>query len=141
MASDTITLLASFPADFFINWKDDVVSVRNLYRERKYRRCAVLCSEFLKEAVSQSMSTIPPQHSKSIRYTQSTEPSYTSTKPSVTKVLVTSPITIRATRFFFSNRHETHSCWPVKACSCYVCPQIMADLERLILHQYVQQWI
>lgn len=38
-------------SDLFETWKDDVVNVRNLYRDKKYRRCAVLCSEFLADAV------------------------------------------------------------------------------------------
>ncbi|KAK5941314.1 hypothetical protein PMZ80_006592 [Knufia obscura] len=39
------------PSDAFVIWKDDIASVRDLYRERKYRRCAVLCSELLPNAV------------------------------------------------------------------------------------------
>lgn len=42
------------PSDAFVIWKDDIASVRDLYRERKYRRCAVLCSELLPNAVCAS---------------------------------------------------------------------------------------
>lgn len=129
MASNAITLLASFPVDFFINWKGDVVSIRNLYRERKYRRCTVLCSELLKEAVSHGMPTNLPQNSESARYTQFIGPFYISTKPSVTKVLVTSPTIIRATKFLSSNKHEMPSYWLAKVYSYRVSPRRMATSE------------
>ena len=51
MAFSTVGVGATVPLDFFVAWKDDVASVRNLYHERKYRRCAVLCSELLPNAV------------------------------------------------------------------------------------------
>lgn len=52
MAPDRSTATYAWPEDFFIHWKDDVVDVRQLYRERKYRRCATLCSQLLETAVS-----------------------------------------------------------------------------------------
>lgn len=44
--------MISLPSDFLLLWKDDLVGVKELYRERKYRRCAVLCAELLLKAVS-----------------------------------------------------------------------------------------
>lgn len=52
MAPDFSTATCVYPEDFFIHWKGDVVDVRQLYRERKYRRCAILCSQLLETAVS-----------------------------------------------------------------------------------------
>lgn len=35
----------------FAGWKDDVAAIRSLYKERKYRKCAVLCTERLEPVV------------------------------------------------------------------------------------------
>ncbi|KAK5088062.1 hypothetical protein LTR05_002278 [Lithohypha guttulata] len=39
--------VTAFPVRFLLVWKDDIVSVRELYRDRRYRRCIVLCSQLL----------------------------------------------------------------------------------------------